>query len=172
MYEHFFHATEADKDEILALYRSVLGTEGCVWTEQYPTMKEILFDLSRDALLGLRNDKGEIIGVISLDDDEAVKALPCWSGELEPAVEFSRLGVRGDYQNRGIAKKLFAYAMQEAKKKGFQGAHYLVCPTNERAVRAYRKLGFEKVGECEMLGHAYDCYERELSDCKCSENMI
>ena len=32
------------------LYRSLLGTPYCVWTEEYPSEKEVEFDLSRDAL--------------------------------------------------------------------------------------------------------------------------
>ena len=60
-----------------------------------------------NALYCLKDDKGEILGTISLDDDEAVDSLPCWSKELQPGAELSRLGVKVEYQNQGIAKYLF-----------------------------------------------------------------
>ena len=44
------HATRADAEEILALYRTQLGRQYCPWTEEYPTMDEIDFDLDRDSL--------------------------------------------------------------------------------------------------------------------------
>lgn len=33
---HFDAAKRADKAEILALYRSLAGTEYCAWTQDYP----------------------------------------------------------------------------------------------------------------------------------------
>lgn len=33
---YFDAATRADKAEILALYRSLAGTEYCAWTQDYP----------------------------------------------------------------------------------------------------------------------------------------
>ena len=51
MEQRYELATAADKKEILNLYSSQLGREFCPWTEQYPTEREIDFDLAHDALL-------------------------------------------------------------------------------------------------------------------------
>ena len=50
----FRKAKREEAEEILQLYQSLIGTEYCVWTENYPTEREVEFDLSRDALFCLR----------------------------------------------------------------------------------------------------------------------
>ena len=79
---HFMHAKDSDKEEILALYHSLVGTEYCAWTQEYPGEKEFAYDMGRDALFCLKNDKGEIVGTITIDQDPEVEALSCWSKDL------------------------------------------------------------------------------------------
>ena len=108
-----------EAEEILQLYRSLIGTEYCVWTENYPTEREVEFDLSRNALFCLHermpepDERERLIGTISIDDDPEVEALSCWSEDLTPVAELSRLGVAAEYQNRGIARILLQEATAE-----------------------------------------------------------
>ena len=148
----------------MAFYHSLVGTEGCVWTEDYPSELEVEFDLSREALYCLKDDENEIIGVISIDDDPAVKDLDCWSSDLNPAVELSRLGVRIDKQNQGIARVLLTSLMEELKSQGMRGVRLLGCKENKKAIRSYSKFHFYVAGEIEMFGHPYWCYEKDLLD--------
>ena len=158
----FEKAKDTDKLEILQLYRSLVGTQYCAWTLDYPNEKDIEGDMSRDALFCLRNNDEKIIGVISIDKDETVEKLSCWSKELQPSAELSRLGVKTEYQNRGIAKKLLQYGMEELRNQGKRSVHFLVCKTNEKAIRSYAKLHFDIVGECELFGESWWCYEKKL----------
>ncbi len=186
----FRRANREEAEEILQLYRSLIGTEYCVWTENYPTEREVEFDLSRDALFVLREitseadrkeqecqgtgmseektaeplleKRGRLTGVISIDDDPEVKALACWSEALTPVAELSRLGVAVEYQNRGIARILLQEAMAELKLQGYKAVHILVAKDNVKALRSYEKLHFTTAGECELFGHSYWCYEKEL----------
>lgn len=158
----FQKADQRDKAEILDLYHSLVGTEGCAWTEDYPGEEDIEGDMARDGLFCLKNPEGTIVGVISIDQDEAVESLTCWSEELAPAAELSRLGVRIEYQNQGIAGVLLRHGMEELRRRGKKGMHFLVCKTNEKAIRAYNKLDFCVVGECEMYGEEWWCYEGRL----------
>lgn len=162
MKTQFVKASVADKKEILALYRSLVGTPYCAWTEEYPGEQEIDGDLARDALYCLKNNRGEILGAISLDDDEEVDSLPCWSEELQPGAELSRLGVKVEYQNQGIAKCLFLQAMDILRKNGRKSVHIIVCQTNKKALRAYAPLALENVGECELFGEKWWCFEKAL----------
>lgn len=155
-------ATKKDEAEILALYRSLAGTEFCAWTENYPNEIEIEGDLSRDALFCLRDTENRIIGVISIDDDKEVENLSCWSEALKPAAELSRLGVRVESQNQGIARQLLQYGMDELKARGYKSVHFLVCKTNKKAIRSYDKLHFNIVGQCELFGENWWCYEKAL----------
>jgi ribosomal protein S18 acetylase RimI-like enzyme len=159
---NFTQASEKDKSEILALYRSLAGTEFCAWTEDYPGEIDIEGDLSRDGLFCLKDEKGEIAGVISIDQDENVERLTCWSKELQPSAELSRIGVRVENQNQGIARKLLQHAMEELRRRGKRSVHLLVCKTNKKAIRSYEKLNFEVVGECQMFGEDWWCYEKVL----------
>ena len=159
---NFTQASEKDKSEILALYRSLAGTEFCAWTEEYPGEIDIEGDLSRDGLFCLKDEKGEIAGVISIDQDENVERLTCWSKELQPSAELSRIGVRVENQNQGIARKLLQHAMEELRRRGKRSVHLLVCKTNKKAIRSYEKLNLEVVGECQMFGEDWWCYEKVL----------
>ena len=74
-------ATEADASAILSLYKAQIGREFCAWDEDYPSAQTIDFDLSRDALFVLKIE-GQIKAAISLEVDEAVDTLPCWTRPL------------------------------------------------------------------------------------------
>jgi len=158
----FKRAEASDKEEIYALYRSLIGTEFCAWSDSYPGWDTIQFDLDRESLFCLKDSSGRIVGVISIDDDEAVRSLHCWSADLKPVEELSRLGVHPDWQNKGIARLLLTHAMDELRRQGKQGVHFLVCKTNLKAIRSYNKLGFDVVGECELFGEEWWCYEKHL----------
>ena len=90
----------------------------------------------------MRDDAGNIAGVISIDDDPNVECLTCWSETMVPSAEVSRV--------------------EELKKRGYKAVHLLVAKDNVKALRSYDKLNFENVGECELWGHMYWCYEKAL----------
>lgn len=91
-----------------------------------------------------------------------MERLTCWSKELQPSAELSRIGVRVENQNQGIARKLLQHAMEELRRRGKRSVHLLVCKTNKKAIRSYEKLNFEVVGECQMFGEDWWCYEKVL----------
>lgn len=159
---HIEHARPKDMGELMQLYRAAAVEEGCTWDEDYPNEKIICGDIGREALFCTRTKDGEIIAAFAIDDDAQVDELTCWSGHLKPAGEIARLVVRRDYQNRGIAGQLLEAAMEELRRRGYRGIHFLVSPGNERALRAYGRLRFDKVGEIALYGHSWYCYEKEL----------
>ena len=155
-------AEEKDKEEILRLYKTQLGREFCPWDETYPGEKEIEFDLSRDALFVMKDEKGKIIASISIDEDEAVEKLGCWTPELQPGKELSRLAVDPDYQNHGLAREMLQYGMQVLYSQGYKSVHFLVNRLNKKALRSYAALNFQTVGECELYDQPFLCYEKAL----------
>lgn len=156
------HADAADKEKILALFQMQLGREYCAWDDHYPGRKEIEFDLSRDALFVMKDEIGEIVASISIDEDEAVKKLTCWKADLQPGGELARLAVHPDLQNKGIAREMLKYGMRELKKRGYLSVHFLVNKENKKALRSYAVFQFPVVGECEMFGQPFFCYESKL----------
>lgn len=155
-------ATQADKEEILHLYKSQIGREYCPWDEHYPGMNEIEFDLSRDALFVMKESDGHILAAISLDLDEQVEALNCWSEKLRPGGEISRLAVSTDVHNQGIAREMIRHAMQVQRERGKKSTHFLVNKYNEIAIRSYAHMRFTLVGECYLYDQPFLCYEKEL----------
>lgn len=154
-------ACEDDREELLALYKSQVGREGCPWTDEYPSNETIDFDLSRDALYVLKTD-GKIVGAISIEEDEEVNKIPYWNRELEPEAEFARIAVSPDMQGQGIGKILVKFLIGELKKKGFKGIHIIVNRYNPKALRLYDSFEFKNVGECSMYNQDFFCYELDI----------
>ena len=154
-------ATREDKEEILKLYKTMLYGPAD-WNEYYPNEDTIEFDISRDALFVMKNEDGQLIAAISIDEDEAVDQLPCWNEALLPAGELSRLCVRKDMQCRGIGKEMMKYAFQILKKQGKKSVHLLVKTGHEVALSAYSSLGFKQVGDCVLFDKSFVCMEMSL----------
>lgn len=152
-------AAREDKEDILALYKTMLYGPAD-WNEHYPTEDTIDFDMSRNALYVMKNELDEIIAAISIDEDEEVDKLPCWS--IMPGGELSRLCVRKDMQNHGIAKEMMRYAFDVLKNEGKNGVHILVRTGHTKALSTYAKLGFKTVGECHLFDKDFICMEIKL----------
>lgn len=150
-----------NKAEILALYRSFLHG-AADWSEDYPNEDTIDFDVSRESLFAMKNEKDEIVSVISIDQDEQVENLECWNPELAPGGELSRLCVRSDMHNKGIAKVMMKYAFNELRNRGKKSVHILVKTGHVVALTSYSMLGFKKVGECSLFGKDFVCMEMAL----------
>ncbi len=161
---NFKIAVMDDIEEITKLYHAAIGRPGCTWSMDYPNEEITQGDLNRNALFCLKNDAGEIIGAVSIDDDKVVEGLSFWTADLQPGAELARLVVKEEYENRGIARQLLIYAMRELAKRGYKSVHFLVSKTNDRALRSYAKLHFTNRGEVDLFGEHWWCYEKPLSD--------
>lgn len=158
----FREAGLADKNEILQLYRSAIGTEGCTWTEDYPNEEICSRDIARHDLFCMEGENGEIIASISIDADKQVDSLSCWDSMKGKMAELSRLAVKTEFQNQGLAPALVCEVMNVLKERGYRTVHYLVSRYNVKALASYRKLGFQKVGESDLFGEEWYCYEKSL----------
>ncbi len=158
----FKKATMEDIEEITALYRKAIGTDGCTWSLDYPNDEITQGDYMRGDLFCMKNLQGEIVGAISVDDDQVVDELSCWAKDLQPSAELARLVVKEGFQNQGIARRLLFHAMEELSDRGCKSVHFLVSPGNERALRSYAKLDFTHCGDCDLYEHHWFCYEKEL----------
>ena len=156
---------QEDFETVMNLYRAAVGEEGCAWSEDYPNEDDIRGDIERASLYCARNEGGEIISAFAIDSDEVVDRLPCWTPALTPAGEIARLVVGRKWQNQGVARQMLLYAMEELRGRGCRGVHFLVSKTNERALRSYSKLEFEKAGETDLYGLDWYCYEKSLMTC-------
>ena len=154
-------AVKEDTQKLLELYHSMIGG-AAGWNEYYPGIETIESDLSRNALLVMENEKGELLASISIDDDESVDSLKCWDETLLPGAELARLCIRKEYQNKKIARMMMAYAINVLRKQRKKSVHILVRKGHEVAMRSYTHLGYEKVGECSLYDMQFVCMERAL----------
>ena len=154
-------AKEEDRKGIMALYKSQLGRAYCPWDEDYPSDRTIDFDLARDALFVLKSG-GSIKAAISIEEDEDVDRLPCWNEALAPAGELARLAVLPEEQNKGLGRVMLRFGMEELKRRGFKGVHFLVNKHNVKAIRSYQVFGFDVAGDVRMYDQDLLCYEKEL----------
>ena len=154
-------AEESDKDELLKLYRSMIGG-AADWNEYYPSMENIEFDIAHDSLFVMKNQKGEIIAAISIDHDEEVDKLDCWSKDFQPSAEVARVCVRKDLQGQGIAKMMMEHVFTVLREQNKKSVHILVRDNHKAALKCYSDLGFVPVGECELFEKHFVCMEKKL----------
>lgn len=110
----------------------------------------------------MKTETGEIVGAISIDDDKEVEGLSCWSDKLKPSVEIARLVVKKEWQNKKIAAAMLEELLKIIADRGIKGAHYLVDKNHKKALSAYKKLNFERVGESNLYDGNWWCYERKV----------
>ena len=155
----FLVAKEEDLEMIASLYKAAIGSMGCTWSEHYPTKEHTMGDFERKDLFCLKTKEGEIVGAISIDDDKEVENLMCWQ---KNGAELSRLVVKENYQNQGIAGLLLKEAMKILKERGYEYVHFLVSKAHTKALKAYAKLEFSNVGESDLYEGSWWCYEKKL----------
>lgn len=97
-----------------------------------------------------------------MEKDEEVENLSCWSDDLKPVGELSRLCVKEDFRNHGIAKQMMEHAFEELRKQEYKGVHILVKKDHKVALQSYSHLNFKQVGTCKLYEKDFYCYERAL----------
>ena len=145
--------------EIMSLYRSLVGTKGLTWSENYPLVEDVEHDIAEKSLYIAASD-GEIVAAAGAGVDEEVADLSA----VENACNLYRVGVRRDFQRKGIAGKLLEYIKTDVKKRGFCGMFFLVAKGNEPALKLYEKHGFKRAGEAFMFGFDFWCYEIKFKE--------
>lgn len=156
----FRKAEQWESEVIMNLYRAVIGSPFCTWDESYPGEIEITEDLSSGTLYVLE-DKGELIGAISLVPENEIDDFDCWKVK-ENVREFARVVVRPDHQNKGLSVYLVKGVIQELQKQGSAAIHIAVAKENIPAQKLYRKMGFDFCGEADMYGHSFFLCEKLL----------
>ena len=159
----FESASARDREELVRLYTLQKGREYCFWTADYPARENVDDDLAHDALFVIRDQAGCILAAVSIERDEVVDRLPCWSARLAPAGEIARLAVHPAYQHQGWGRRIVAGVMQVLKDRGYRSIHLLVNSENIPAIRTYGFFRFDQVGECDLYNQHFLCMEKDLS---------
>lgn len=162
--ERFLPVEEKEKAEVLALYRGMVGTPGCTWSEDYPAEEDFERDAANGHIYCMKAPDGKILGAISMDEDENTEALPDWDKSAEKPGELARLAVAKEYQNRGLARRMIRAVIKQMKRQGYDFARYLVSPGNPAALASYAPLQFRCVGRAALYGQDWLLYEKCLKE--------
>lgn len=162
----FRKATREDLAEIMALFAAAtqhmdeLGIPQ--WDERYPTRDDIANDLTRGELyVGLLD--GAIACSFTLSprcDPEYADA--SWQ---YPTLSYSvihRLCVHPDFQNRRIAAHAIRFMEDTLRRIGVQAVRLDAFSRNPYALRLYKRLGYQKIGEVTFRKGIFYFYEKRL----------
>ncbi len=130
------------KKEALALFTTLNDPQ---WTEEYPSLSEFLSDIERGELY-VAKESDRVLGFAVLSfgaHDEEYAPLNFTS--LKESLTFCRFAVSEKVRGKGVAKKLFTYALDYAKEKD---KRYIITDTHESNVvmqKFLAKNGFYQV---------------------------
>lgn len=156
----FLLANNEDIPEILTIYKSLVGTAGCTWDDEYPNEESAKSDIKSKSLYLLKK-ADKIIAVASAGAFDELNHLN-WTPQ-NPC-ELARIGVVPSFQNQGIGTIILQNVMQTMKTKGFDGIRMLVSKTNFAALALYNKNGFENCGETYMFDIEFYCYQLKFEN--------
>ena len=151
----FSLACHNDIPEIVRIYKSLVGTPGCTWGEDYPSGKTAEWDIKHNNLYILKSNE-KIIAIASIGDFDELGHLQ-W--KPKKACELARIGVIPSMQKQGVGTMILQNVIDVAKEKGFDGIRMLVSKTNLSALALYDKNGFERCGEAFMFDTDFYCYQ-------------
>ena len=152
---------EADAEIASQIYDSVRGRGLTVWSESYPHLSDAIRDARAGCLYILR-DNGANVGCCSVEPGAEDDDLPFWKICDGSHREISRIAVSFSCQGRGYAKTMVQMLIERLMAGGVRSIHLLCAKKNLPAVKTYRALGFEFIGECYRYGADYYVCEKLL----------
>ena len=150
-----------EAEEILKIYKSLIGYEGCLWDEYYPNIEIVNNDIKNETLyVALIDD--EIVGAAQSGIDEELFNMDFFKKEKKNPRDLSRVAVKKEYQKQGIARKIIAYIEDELRKDGVDYMYLTVGKTNVKAYSLYKSIGYETKGEMVKYDIDWYCQEKKL----------
>lgn len=154
-------ASEADADEIAAMYTSLIGFPGCTWNSEYPTPEHVRKDIENASLYRLE-DMGRTVAAAYLGDFEEIERPDCLDKDFKNLGEIARVGVLREFHRKGYAEQLLRHLLEEAPKRGYDGVMLLVGRENAAAMALYEKIGFENRGAVRLYETDWYCMQRRV----------
>ncbi|WP_128546810.1 GNAT family N-acetyltransferase [Larkinella soli] len=136
----FRPATSSDHDALWAIIHEVIsGGDTYVFDPQTPRDQMLAYWCGPDKHTYVATLDGRIVGTFMLKDNQP---------GLGSHVANAGYMVASDAGGRGIGQAMCAFSLEEARRLGYRSMQFnIVVSTNERAVRLWRKMGFEIIGE-------------------------
>lgn len=154
-------ALPEDAEDIVGIYSSLVGSDGCTWDENYPTLDFVKKDIAGDSLYKVV--KGGVTAASAyLGDYEESEWIECFPSGLGKMGEVSRVGVKREFQRQGVGYALIEFLKKQAKTLSYDGLGLLCGAENFSAMRLYERCGFTRCGESFLYETHWFCYCIEL----------
>jgi GNAT superfamily N-acetyltransferase len=162
-------ANPEDLDEIMELLYSCVQEMWKLgifqWDGYYPRRNLITKDIETGVLFMMKDDE-RITGIIVVTDVEDKEYCDVdWTDKSGNSMIVHHLAVRTDLRNRGLGKKLMAFAEEHARGKDSSSIHLDTYSGNKRAEKFYESLGYERKPGHIHFSHRilpYYCFEKIL----------
>lgn len=154
-------AAEVDLPELLELAHQAARAPESRWSEDYPDLDILKWDLAQNGLYRAELSDGTTGGMIAIDRDSELDDMD-WQDGLDAAWELSRLAILPEYQGTGLGQKIFEAALELCRKENCPGLRLLVSPELEQGIHIYEKFGFRRVGHTHQWGEDFWMYSLTL----------
>ena len=146
-------AVEKDKAQVWKIIKAVISTgDTYVYAPDSPEEKMIDYWFSSDKKTYVALDSNEIVGTFYLKDNQP---------DLGSHVANAGYMVAPEARGKRVGRRMAEFSLVEAKRLGYQAIQFnFVVKSNENAVKLWRNLGFEIIGE---IPDAFDHAEKGLT---------
>ncbi|MEZ5424862.1 MAG: GNAT family N-acetyltransferase [Pyrinomonadaceae bacterium] len=147
-------AETRDRDQIWEIIREVIKTgDTYVFAPDSSREKMFSFWFGPDRHTYVAEMDGQVVGTFMIKDNQ-----PDLGSHVANAGYMTSPKAFG----RGIGTEMGLFSIEEARRLGYRAMQFnIVIKSNERAVRLWRKLGFEIIGE---IPEAFDHARNGLTD--------
>lgn len=146
---------------LLELAHQAAKAPGSRWSEEYPDLEILKWDLAQNGLYRAELPDGTLGGMIAIDRDGELDDMD-WQDGLTTAWELSRLAVFPEYQGTGLGQKIFEAALEQCRRESCPGLRLLVSWGFEQGIHIYEKFGFQRVGQTHQWGEDFWMYSLTL----------
>ena len=159
-------ANKVDLENIMKMYKSCVA--GMIksgidqWDETYPNAEVIMEDLiAKTYFVSIKNNI--IIGGINIDQNQDTTYLEIdWEDKSDSFLVVHRLGVKEEFWEKKIGKKLMIFAENLVIEKGLKSIRLDTYSGNPKAMEFYRRLGYMELGTIDLKPNKnkYHCFEK------------
>ena len=150
-------ATAADLPELLELAHQAAKAPNSRWSEDYPNLEILTWDLEQNGLYRAVFPDGTTGGMIAIDRNSELDDMD-WQDGLTTAWELSRLAVFPEYQGTGLGQAIFGAALALCREENCPGLRLLVSWGFDQGIHIYDKFGFQRVGQTHQWGEDFWMY--------------
>lgn len=147
-------AAEKDKPQVWKIIKAVVSTgDTYVYAPDSPKEKMIDYWFSADKKTYVALDGNEIVGTFYLKDNQP---------DLGSHIVNAGYMVSPEARGKRVGRQMAEFSLVEAKQLGYQAMQFnFVVKSNENAVKLWKSLGFEIIGE---IPDAFDHAEKGLTN--------